>query len=103
MTAISQRIERFINALEQSDEDLDSKLSRILENEIRRRLNRYFLTDRLLTKKYDMGFEEFRNKGMVEKMNYSFEVESDFCDWEMALTGIKCLREDLAELSGKKE
>ena len=103
MSAISERIERFIDTLEWGDEELEYKLSKILENEFRRRLNRYLLTDRLLRKKYHMSFAEFRDKEQVKKENYSFEAETDFCDWEMAITGIKCLREDLAELLGKEE
>ena len=50
-----------------------------------------------------MSFAEFRDKEQVKKESYSFEAESDFCDWEMAITGIKCLREDLAELLGKEK
>jgi hypothetical protein len=43
---------------------------------------------------------------MVKKLNYSFEVESDFCDWEMAISGIRYLKKDLSArgkmLSGKE-
>ena len=45
-----------------------------------------------------MRFEEFRNQELVKKFDYSLDAESDFCDWEMAITGIECLQEDLAEL-----
>ena len=48
-----------------------------------------------------MNFEEFRDKEMVKKLNYSFEAESDFCDWEMAITGIEDLQKDLVELMEK--
>jgi len=91
MPAIPERISRFIDNLEESGTDSESKLKKIIENEYRRRLNRYYLIDRLLKKKYKMRFEEF---------DYSLDAESDFCDWEMAITGIECLQEDLAELSG---
>lgn len=101
MPEISERITKFVNHLESGEEDLDVKLARILENEYRRRLSRYLLTDRLLKKKYQMSFEEFRDQKMVEKLNYSFEAESDFCDWEMSISGIRRLKADLAALLGE--
>ena len=100
MPAIPERISRFIYNLDESGTDLESKLKKIIENEYRRRLNRYYLIDRLLKKKYKMRFEEFRDQELVKKCDYSLDAESDFCDWEMAFTGIECLQEDLAELSG---
>lgn len=102
MPKISERITEFVNHLESGEEDLEVKLTRILENECRRRLSRYLLADRLLKKKYQMSFEEFRDQKMVEKLNYSFEAESDFCDWEMAISGIKCLKDDLVALLGER-
>ena len=39
---------------------------------------------------------------MVEKQGYSFEVESDYCDWEVAVTGLAALREQLAKLGADK-
>jgi len=35
---------------------------------------------------------------VVEKQGYSFEVESDYCDWEMAVTGLAALREQLVRI-----
>ncbi|MFX1299182.1 MAG: hypothetical protein ACFFD2_30515, partial [Promethearchaeota archaeon] len=102
MPGISEKISHFIDHLEESGKDSEAKLIKILENEYRRRLNRYYLIDRLLRKKYNMSFEEFRDQDMVKKLNYSLEAESDFCDWEMAITGIECLQEDLTELVGNK-
>ena len=73
-------------------------IRQILANEIRRRLNRYELIDRRFRHKYEMRFEEFRGQGVVEEQGYSFEIESDYCDWEMAVTGLVTLREQLAAL-----
>jgi len=101
MPAISERVSRFIDNLEESGKDSETKLMKILENEYRRRLNRYYLINRLLKKKYTMTFEEFRDKELVKRLDYSYEAESDFCDWEMAITGIGCLQEDLSELLEK--
>jgi hypothetical protein len=97
MTAATQRMLEIANRLE-SSEDPDASLKRILENEIRRRLNRYELVNRRLQSKYGMTFEEFRDRDIVQQRGYSFEVEGDFCDWEMAISGIRSLKQDLAEL-----
>lgn len=98
MPAISEKISRLIDNLEESGKNSESKLVRILENECRRRLNRYDLINRLLSKKYKMSFEEFRDQKVVKKLKYSLEAETDFCDWEMPITGIESLQEYLAEL-----
>jgi len=73
----------------------------MVENELRSRLARYKLTDRLLREKYGMSFEEFEKNEMVKKLGCSFEVESDYHDWDMAIDGIKTLRQDLEEQCNK--
>ncbi len=78
--------------------DVDFSMRQILISEIRRRMNRYELMDRRFRCKYGMSFEEFRDQRVVEKQGYNFEVESDYCDWEMAVTGLATLREQLAGL-----
>ena len=78
--------------------NVDLSMRQILTSEIRRRMNRYELIDRRFRHKYGMSFEEFRNKRIVKEQGYSFEVESDYCDWEMAVTGLAALREQLAGL-----
>lgn len=73
----------------------------MLENEIRRQLARYELTDCLFRQKYGMTFEEFEKNEMVKKLGYSFESESDYHDWDMAIDGIETLRRDLEEQCNK--
>ena len=70
----------------------------MVENELKHRLAKYELTDRLFRKKYGMTFEEFEREEMVKKLGYSFEVESDHHDWDMAIDGIKTLHRNLEEL-----
>jgi hypothetical protein len=71
-----------------------------LENEYRRRLTRYQLTDRLLTSKYGMSFQDFEAKEMVKARGYSWEVESDAQEWEMAVDGVCTMERLLEELTG---
>ena len=78
--------------------DVDAALRRVLENEIRRRLAAYELTDRVFQRKYGMTLAEFETAGIVEKQGYSHEVESDHQDWDQELDGIDTLREALRKL-----
>ena len=79
-------------------ETADASVRQILINEIRRRLNRYDLTDRQFRRKYGMTLQEFCERDVVQEKGYSWEVESDFCDWEMAITGLESLKSSPNEL-----
>jgi len=78
--------------------DADSALRRVLENEIRRRLAAYELTDRTFRSKYGMTLVEFEAADIVEKHGYSFEVENDHQEWDQAVDGIETLRDVLRKL-----
>jgi len=97
MATISDRVFSVINELEQG-ETLEAKLTSLAEYEIRRRLARYQLTDRLLTQKYGMSLAQFETREMVEKLGYSFEVESDHQDWDLAVDGIRTMQRRLNDL-----
>ncbi len=71
----------------------DDELVEMLRREYLRKLTRYRLTDEFLRKKYGMTYEEFEKENVVTKRNFSWEVESDAQEWEMAIDGIStCLR-----------
>lgn len=70
-----------------------------LLKELRRRLVEYRLMDKKLRDKYNMAFEDFKNKKMVEESGRSFEVEEDFCDWELALDGIDTINNELKRIA----
>jgi hypothetical protein len=97
MTIVSKRIERFISVLE-PEGDINAKIERLMTNELIRRLNRYELINRHFEQKYGMTFADFRKRDVVKEQDYSFEVESDFWDWEMALDGIETVQEMLGDL-----
>jgi len=44
-------------------------------------------------------FEEFKSKKMVEESGRSFEVEEDFCDWELTLDGIDTINNELKRIA----
>lgn len=96
---VSDRIARQLQRLEWAKDDkTDDKLAKLIEAEYRRRLARYSLTDRQLTQKYDMGFEQFERQQITLDKGFSWEVESDAIAWETAVDGIRTVRRLLSEL-----
>jgi hypothetical protein len=97
--SISEHVLNVIDALEPGD-TLEAKVTRLAENELRRRLARYQLTDRQFRAKYNMTLEEFEAGEMVPQHHFSFEVESDHQDWDLAVDGIRSTERQLADLLG---
>ncbi|HSN76713.1 MAG TPA: hypothetical protein VL334_16700, partial [Anaerolineae bacterium] len=82
---VSDRVARQLRSFgPDAIDDLDRKLTRLLEAELRRQLSRYDLTDRQLSRKYGMSYAEFENRQVTKQMGYSWEVESDVIAWETA-------------------
>ena len=98
MTEISYHIVKHIDFLQQGERTLESKLEDILTHEYRRKLSRYQYIDRMFRKKYQMDFATFEQQRLVEKLNYSLELETDANDWEMVLDGINTMTRKLSEL-----
>ena len=98
MIMIADYIANHIEFLEQGEQPLDVKLERILQHEYRRKFARYQYTDRILRQKYQMDFKTFRQQKIVAEQDYSFEVENDASDWEMALDGVVTMARKLKEL-----
>lgn len=98
--------ERIYNALISSvgKENLDKKLDEILLAAIETILENYTKQILKFEEKYGVLFTEFErlwDSGQIEK-KYSYEVESDFIDWEM-LEGEKSeLLKLIANLKGYK-
>jgi hypothetical protein len=68
-------------------------------NELRRRLAEYKLMDKMFHDRYKMDFEDFKRKRVVEESGYSFQVEEDYCDWELAIDGIKTINAQFHKLA----
>jgi hypothetical protein len=101
MEAVSTQIVSLLGRLEPA-QDTGTTLARLVENELRHRLNRYQFTDRTLTRKYQMPFADFQARRVVEQHDHSFEVEADLWDWEMALDGMETVQTLLAELEASR-
>lgn len=94
---LSNRLISVLNLLE-PDVGPEQQVARLAEQELRRRLARYQLTDRLFRDKYRMTLAEFEAAEMVKTRGYSFEVENDHQDWDQAIDGIRTIERQLAAL-----
>ena len=84
----------------QIDEMTEDELQELLRRDHLRRLTRYRMIDDLYKNKYGMDFESFERENVVEKQKYTFDVESDAQEWELAIDGIKTIEKKLKELKG---
>jgi hypothetical protein len=85
----------------QMKEMTEEELEDILRRDYLRKLTRYKLTDDFYRKKYGMDFSKFQRANIVKKHDYSFEVESDAQEWEIAIEGTKTIEKKLKELAGE--
>lgn len=76
----------------------NDELVEMLRREYLRRLTRYRLTDEFFRKKYRMRYEEFEKENVVAKRDFSWEVESDAQEWEMAIDGVSTCLHKLGEV-----
>jgi hypothetical protein len=85
----------------QMNEMSEDELKEMLRRDYIRRLTRYRITDDFYKKKYGMDFDNFEKGNIVEKQGYSFEVESDAEEWELAIDGIRTIEKKMKELNGR--
>ena len=96
----SNRLVGILNALEPGVAP-KQQVARLAECELRRRLARHQLTDRFMREKYGMTLEEFEATQTVRARGYSFEVENDHQDWDLAVDGIRTVEFLLDTLRGE--
>jgi len=102
MEAISEKIIKHFRYLGLYGVKAEERIREVLESEYRRRLTRYEHTDRLFRKKYGMSFDEFERNEVVKQRGFTWEVESDSDEWEMAIDGIQSMKRGLKELLGDR-
>lgn len=90
---MSKTVREHINSLS------DAELFEILRRDYFSRRQRYKITDALMQQKYGMSFNDFAQRNLVAEQNFSWEVESDAQDWEMAFDGVRTMGRRLSELT----
>lgn len=71
----------------------------LIINELRRRLVEYRQMDKTFREQFRMEFDEFKKKRIFESSIRSYEVERDYCDWELILDGIQTVSAELRKLA----
>lgn len=79
--------------------NIDSKIKRVMIDGLKRKLAEFQLINYRLQKKYGMTFEEFEKRNIVKEKGFSYEVESDYHEWDAAIDAIKTLKNYLEELT----
>jgi len=74
-------------------------LNKLSNTELCQKLAEYKLMDKMFRKRYGMDFDEFQYKRIVEESGNSFQVEEDYCDWELALDGIQTVSAEIRKLA----
>jgi hypothetical protein len=97
---LSQPLLNVLDVLEPGSEP-KQQVVRLVEQELRRRLARYQLSDRLFQAKYGMTLEEFEAAKVVTTHGYAFDVENDHQDWDLAVDGVRTVDRQLATLRGE--
>jgi len=94
---VSEEMVRRLNDLSMAQtDDVETSLQRLVIAEYQRRLARYRLTDRHLSQKYGVTFQEFERQQVTKQQAYAWEVESDAMAWETARDGIQTIKQQLA-------
>jgi len=78
------------------DLSLDQVLAQLLLERAQRNLIKYRTQARRFEAKYGQSFESFRQ--MVLHSEPTFEVEQDYFDWEMSVTGIADMEAEINRL-----
>ncbi|KPV63124.1 MAG: hypothetical protein AOA65_1436 [Candidatus Bathyarchaeota archaeon BA1] len=78
---------------------LEQKFRELIIREVEGRILRYEMMIEFFESKYGMGFKDFDERGIVEKLGHTWDVERDYFDWEMAVTELEYLKEALRRLT----
>lgn len=97
-TSILDSTKKLLEDAPLAGENLDMKVLYLLRSEYLRHLSRYRRVDLLMQQKYGIKFDEFISQRVVQKKEYSWDVESDAMEWETAISGVKTMERKIEEL-----
>jgi hypothetical protein len=75
---------------------IEESLNEILKNEIQRKIKKHMLMIKHFERKYKMNFETFEKNRVSKETPY--ETEKDYFEWDMTITLIEDLKEELNQL-----
>ena len=100
---LSEQTLSHLQSLPPIEGNAESKVRSLLEAEYRRQLSRYNLIDRTMRDKYKISFDDFETRKVVKERGFTWEVESDASEWELAASGIRTMQRKLKELLGNSK
>jgi len=89
---LPERIKEGIISLTEKNNVVDG-IKDLVKQELIRKKTKYLFMARNFEKKYGMKFKEFEQKNKNKKMDY--ETEKDYFDWDMALTALEDIKEEI--------
>lgn len=89
---LPERIKEGIISITEKNNVVDG-IKDLVKQELIRKKTKYLFMVRNFEKKYGMKFKEFEQKNKNKKMNY--ETEKDYFDWDMALTALEDIKEEI--------
>jgi len=92
MTIIQESADRLF-----PNQNLDQVLANLLLEYAQKNLVKYRVQARQLTEKYQQNFESFRQ--FILKSEPTFEMEQDYFDWELSVTGTIDMEEEIKRLN----
>jgi len=98
MKTITEKTTKILN-LVIPEGDIDYKVRKILREDIKRKLVEFQLIDNRFQKKYGVTLDEFEKRNIIKEKGFSFEVESDYHEWDSAVDAIKTLKTKVEDLS----
>ncbi len=78
--------------------NIDSKVRKIISEDLKRKLIEFQIIDHRFQKKYGMTLYEFEERNILKEKGFSFEAESDYHEWDSAIDAIKTLKAYLEDL-----
>jgi len=98
MEAITEKTTKILDILI-PEGDLDYKVRKILREGLKRKLTEFQLIDKRFQKKYGITLDEFEKRNIIKERGFSFEIESDYHEWDSAVDAIKALKAKIEDLS----
>ena len=80
---------------------LDQALAELLLERAQKNLIKYQTTTRHFEAKHGQSFESFRRSVLDSRP--SFELEQDYFEWELAVTGVTDMQKEVERLRGLEE
>ena len=92
--ALSEKLEKELMSITKKESTVDA-IKELVRRELIRKKNKYLFIIKSFEKKYKMTFDEFEEQCKIKMNN---EMEKDYLDWDMAVTALEDMEEELKEI-----